>query len=155
MPSSTERSTGKGLMYKVVGNNSAANNSQDCTVYLEPTDPIKTAFSGTSLGIRINEYNGVITTTGDTVYTGPLAGIAPVSTSNNYYFWIQRSGTAPAYVAGTTIIVGEHVVASTVIGAIGTSVGGGTASAKVLDFLGQGMTIPAALGFAMVNLTLE
>lgn len=148
--------TGIGRMYKIKGNGSAASNSASCTLELQPTDAVETAFSGTSLGIRFNEYSELIIATGNTVYTGPIAGVPPVAVSAGFYHWIQRSGPAACFAGGTVLIIGDQVMASTTQdGAMPSGVAAGTASAKVLDFIGQGMTISATNGFSLVNLRLE
>jgi len=148
---------GRGYVYKVKANNSAAAGAT-CLFTLYENDAVEAAIEGgtTKVGIRTNEYYQVIVTTGDTVYTGPLAGIAPVAVSAGFFCWIQRKGVAPALSGATVLIAGEPITCHTsVAGAVGLmQTSAGIASLKVNDKIGHALAIAVSGGYATVFLEL-
>ena len=158
VPASTAH-PGAGRMYKVVSNNSAASGSASFTINLDLADPIETALPAgtTTFGLRANLYNQVVVCPGDTSAVAPIAGVPPVAVSAGFYCWLQRSGPAVVFNAGTVLTVGEPVVASTgVAGAVAAIAATTVTDAKNrLGMIGYGMTLGVANGFALVDLTLE
>ena len=156
--------SGAGRKYRIKANNSAASGSATVTVDLYPEDSIQATIAGgtTTLGLRVNPYNQPQVTTADTVATGPFAGVPQVAVSAGFYGWLQRSGPSLVFVGGTALTgAGLPVVASTgVAGAVADFVTAaadttGVRYARNLAFVGRGLTLGIANGFALVDLELE
>jgi hypothetical protein len=151
---------GIGWSYKIKSNNSAAAGSTTCTLTLYETDPIKVAIAGgtAEVGVRENPWRGVILTTADTVIAGRF-GVSCSSAAASSYVWLQTKGPAACYVAGTAVVSGEVVVASTgVAGAVAkivASTAGPTSAKAMLNPIGQVFLASIANGYAMVDLWLD
>lgn len=151
---------GAGRIYKIISNNSAAAGSTlQWTANLDPADPIETALPAgtTTVGVRTNEYFGLLVVSGDSALVGPVAGVAPVAVSAGFYHWIQRSGQAAVFNAGTILVVGDPVVCSSGVAGAVAQQGATTITApkQRLGKIGYGMSLGVADGFAVVNLTLD
>lgn len=151
--------TGVGRQYKVKSNGSAAAGSSDFTVHLYPSDPIETVISGTAtLGLRENEFNGLIQTTADTVMLGKPAGVPSVAVSAGFYHWIQRSGLAPVKTSATVIVIGEPVVAATGHAGRIALIPAATAAVTTPKYnvvVGYGVTVGLGDGYSEIDLALE
>lgn len=149
--------TGIGHLYKVKTNNSAATGAA-ATFTLYPNDKIKVALNASSLvGVRANEYDGVLLTTANTVATGIPAGIAPVAVAASSYCWLQRKGAAAWASAGTVLIAGLPVLASTAVAGqctVAFATTAGYLAARNIDIWGHCETIALDTGYAVVFLEL-
>ena len=150
--------TGMGHTYKVKANNSAAvSASAKFTLY--ENDAIKVAFNASTLvGLRANEFDQVLLTTANTVATGIPAGIPPVAVAASAYCWLQRKGPAAWASAGTVLIAGLPVLASTAVAGqctVAFATTAGYLAARNIDFWGHAITIALDTGYALVNLELR
>ena len=149
--------TGIGHLYKVKVNNSAATGAA-ATFTLHPNDAIKVALNASTLvGVRVNEFNQVLLTTANTVATGIPAGVAPVAVAASSYCWLQRKGAAAWASAGTVLIAGLPVLASTAVAGqctVAFATTAGYLAARNIDIWGHCETIAADTGYAIVYLEL-
>ena len=153
--------TGIGYAYKIKANNSAAAGSTNCTVTLYDTDPIKVALAGATTRVALvpNQYRAIIVTTADTVMGSKIVGVACATAAASAYIWVQTKGPAAVQTGATALVAGHPVTCSTVTaGVVGPAPIANTTlltNGKQLTIIGYGLTEAVAVGFAMVNLTLD
>lgn len=78
--------------------------------------------TASEVGLARNIYDAVVMVP-DAAPTAVPIGVAPVTTTGNYYFWIQTWGPCPC-VTGNTLVVSEAIIAGSAT-AEGAVVGGG------------------------------
>ncbi len=110
--------TGEGQMVQIKSNEgttSAAGPETAPRLDLFEDGTLQTALDTSSeVGLARNIYDAVISAI-DAAPTAIPVGVAPVTTSGNYYFWIQTWGPCPVITADT-LIVGEVVIYSCATG---------------------------------------
>ena len=147
--------TGEGQTYKIKSNNSAAVSST-ATITLEPTDAVVTAIGGTATAsLRANPFSAVLLRPAGSGVVGIPAGVPAREVTASYYCWLQRKGTCAGLTSGTTIVIGEPVVADTAVaGAFAPVVASTTNVLQNLDIIGHCQVVSPNTEYSNINLEL-